>query len=319
MRGHSKRFPGNLGFGPAITAAWLVGACLGHAVDAGASHVRVGATTAVHARQLAEQALAYEHGEGAPRDPVRAAALYCESARLGDVEAMVALGWMYANGRGVPRDDASAGTLFGMAARHGNEYAARMLRFTGDGGDTKPACLDAPAVLFAGSVPNLEKRISALSPQRQAIARLIVELAPEYQISPTLALAIAITESALNPKAVSPKNAMGVMQLIPGTAARFNVRDVFDPAENIRGGLAYLRWLLAYFEGDAVLAAAAYNAGERAVERYQGVPPFRETRAYVERIMQLVKHRHHPFDADVVPPSEILSALKLAPRKAGGS
>lgn len=292
---------------------------LGTVSVAHASHLGSRASIAEHARELAEQALAYEHGEGVPQDPAHAAVLYCESARLGDVDAMVALGWMYANGRGIPRDDAHAGTLFRMAAEHGDDYAQRMLRFTGSGGDSMLSCLKTPPALLADSASRIEERISALSPARQAIARLVVELASDYEISPSLALAIAITESALNPRAVSPKNAMGVMQLIPGTAARFNVRDVFDPAENIRGGLAYLRWLLAYFEGDTLLAAAAYNAGERAVERYQGVPPFRETRAYVERIMQFIDYRHHPFDADLVAPSEILSALKLARQKEDGS
>ena len=75
--------------------------------------------------------------------------------------------------------------------------------------------------------------------------------------------------------ALSPKNAKGLMQLIPATAARFNVRNPYDPAQNIRGGIAYLSWLLAYFEGDVTLVAAAYNAGEGAVERYRGVPPYR--------------------------------------------
>ena len=75
------------------------------------------------------------------------------------------------------------------------------------------------------------------------------------------------------------------MQLIPDTAARFKVRNPMDPAQNIRGGMAYLRWLMAYFEGDIALVAAAYNAGEGAVERYRGVPPYAETRAYVRRIL----------------------------------
>ena len=74
------------------------------------------------------------------------------------------------------------------------------------------------------------------------------------------------------------------MQLIPETSARFNVKKPFDPVQNVRGGLAYLRWLLAYFKGNVALVAAAYNAGEGTVERYRGVPPYAETRAYVQRI-----------------------------------
>jgi len=131
-------------------------------------------------------------------------------------------------------------------------------------------------------------------------------------IQPQLALAIALTESALNPQALSPKNAMGVMQLIPETAARFKVTKPYDPEQNIRGGLAYLRWLLAYFEGDVALAAAGYNAGEGAVDRFRGVPPYRETQAYVERILRHVGQGRHPYDSRVVAPSPRLKTLRLA-------
>ena len=100
------------------------------------------------------------------------------------------------------------------------------------------------------------------------IVRFVQMVAPEYQLDPHVVLAVIHQESNFDPLAQSPKNAMGLMQLIPDTARRFNVRNITDPAQNIRGGMAYLRWLLAYFEGDLMLALAAYNAGERAVERY---------------------------------------------------
>jgi soluble lytic murein transglycosylase-like protein len=99
------------------------------------------------------------------------------------------------------------------------------------------------------------------------------------------------------------------MQLIPETAQRFNVRDAFDPVQNIRGGMAYLRWLLAYFEGDVVLATAGYNAGEGAVERYKGVPPYRETREYVKRIQSLFRKTEHRYDQNVTTPSPVLRTL----------
>jgi membrane-bound lytic murein transglycosylase MltF len=89
-------------------------------------------------------------------------------------------------------------------------------------------------------------------------------------------------------KARSPKNAQGLMQLIPATAQRFGVRNVWDPEQNLRGGMAYLQWLLQHFKGDVKLALAGYNAGEKAVERHGGVPPYRETQAYVKRIMKRV-------------------------------
>lgn len=270
--------------------------------------------------QLVAQGVAYEHGEGVKRDPVRAAALYCEAARLGNADGMHALGWMYANGRGMQRDDAYAGALFALAAEKGNAQARRMLHFTGSGKKTLPECMQGPRKLVARAGDwSIESHIKALSAERQRVARLVVEMAPTYQISPRFALAIAVTESALNPAAVSPKNAMGVMQLIPDTAARFNVRDPFDPKENIRGGLSYLRWLLAYFSGDVALAAAAYNAGEGAVDRYRGVPPFPETRAYVARVLNFVEQREHPFDASVVAPSAIFRLIRAAAKKEGGS
>ncbi|RTL38276.1 MAG: lytic transglycosylase domain-containing protein, partial [Rhodocyclaceae bacterium] len=139
-------------------------------------------------------------------------------------------------------------------------------------------------------------------------------LAPRFSIEPRLALAIATTESNFDPNATSPKNAMGVMQLIPETASRFNVKDTFDPVQNIKGGLAYLRWLLAYYRGNVALAVAGYNAGEGAVDRYRGVPPFKETQNYVKRILEFFPRTEHPFDARVVDASPVLQALKVVGR-----
>jgi soluble lytic murein transglycosylase-like protein len=136
-------------------------------------------------------------------------------------------------------------------------------------------------------------------------------MAPQYQVEPQLALAIIAAESNFNSLALSPKNAQGLMQLIPETSQRFNVRNPFDPAQNIRGGLTYLRWLLAYFEGDVALVAAAYNAGEGKVERYRGVPPYLETRAYVQRILKAVGTQAHPFDAKVTRASPSLSLIRV--------
>ncbi|NMF90760.1 lytic transglycosylase domain-containing protein [Aromatoleum petrolei] len=272
-----------------------------------------------HARYLADLAVAHEHGEGVEREPARAAALYCESARLGNVEAMYSLGWMYANGRGLERNDAYAGTLFAMAAFFGHPQADRMRRYTGDYEGAVPDCLQPPPDESPDPGWSAEAYIAALSVQRQHLARLVVNLSADYAISPRLALAIALTESNLDADAVSSKNAMGVMQLIPDTAARFNVRKPFDPEENIRGGLAYLRWLLAYFRGDIALAAAGYNAGERAVDRYRGVPPYAETQAYVARILAFMQRRKHAYDSRVTEPSPVAPALQLVSERGGGS
>lgn len=315
-----KTTPSARALGPARAAAMAVRlrgavglsvamACSAPALAADAD--LVAQAFAEQARYLAREALGYEHGEGVPRDQPYAARLYCESARLGDPEGMYALAWMYANGRGVERNDAYAGTLFAMAAMRGNEHAARMQRYVGEYTGAVPECLHTPSTLIEQRWP-VEALISRLAPERQEVARLLAALAPKYGVQPQLALAIGLTESALNPQALSPKNAMGVMQLIPETAERFNVSKPYDPEQNIRGGLAYLRWLLAYFEGDIALAAAGYNAGEGAVDRHRGVPPYRETRAYVERILRHVGHPHHPYDSSVVAPSPMLRALRLA-------
>jgi soluble lytic murein transglycosylase-like protein len=89
---------------------------------------------------------------------------------------------------------------------------------------------------------------------------------------------------------------MGLMQLIPGTAERFNVRNAYDAAQNLRGGMAYLRWLLSYYRGHIAYALAAYNAGEGRVDRFRGVPPYPETQAYVRRVIGLYGRWRHGFD-----------------------
>ncbi|MCB1959294.1 MAG: transglycosylase SLT domain-containing protein [Rhodocyclaceae bacterium] len=263
-----------------------------------------------HADHLLSAATAFEHGEGVPRDPERAAACYCESARLGNAEAMFALGWMYANGRGLPRDDGIAGTLFAMAAMLDHPQAARMQGFTGPYTGAVPACLEAP--LWEKYDGMVERVMARLGPERREVAHMVTTLAPDYGVEPRLALAIAAVESAFNPAAVSPKNAMGVMQLIPATAERFNVGNAYDARQNVSGGLRYLRWLLAYFKGDVRFVAAAYNAGEGAVERYRGVPPYAETRAYVERVLGYYRRTDHPYDRRVADASPMLERLRIA-------
>jgi soluble lytic murein transglycosylase-like protein len=104
-------------------------------------------------------------------------------------------------------------------------------------------------------------------------------------IDPDFLTSLIRQESSFNPRAVSPKGAQGLMQLMPGTAAELGVRDSLDPVQNIRGGTEYLRQLLVKYNGDAQKALAAYNAGPHRVEQYNGVPPYRETRAYVSRII----------------------------------
>jgi soluble lytic murein transglycosylase-like protein len=105
-----------------------------------------------------------------------------------------------------------------------------------------------------------------------------------YGVDEAVVRAIIHAESAFNPRALSRVGAQGLMQLMPATARRFGVGDAFDAAENIRGGVQYLAWLLKRFDGNVKLAAAGYNAGEGAVDKYKGIPPYAETRRYVERV-----------------------------------
>ena len=118
--------------------------------------------------------------------------------------------------------------------------------------------------------------------------RVIEENAKAHGVSPHLVKAVIQQESAFNPNARSHKGAMGLMQLMPETAAELGVSDPYNPSENIRGGVAYLKGLLVKFEHNVQLALAAYNAGPTAVTKYGTVPPYRETRDYVKRITTAV-------------------------------
>jgi Transglycosylase SLT domain/Sel1 repeat len=293
-------FAAVLAFGDARSAA------AGEALDADVVHLRA-------------QARSFEHGENVERDVLRAIALFCRAARAGDAEAQYSLGWIYANGRGVERQDSVAALYFALAAEQGHPQAMNMLRFVGTPTQDVPDCLrpDPPPVESAAVVvqetpdaePDLDDFVAATPRQKKAL-QLVNDLAPKYGVSPRLAIAVIRAESNFDPGARSSKNAQGLMQLIPETSARFNVREPFDAVENVRGGLAYLRWLLAYFEGDVRLVAAAYNAGERAVNRYKGLPPYPETRAYVNRILEFFGRHNHPYDSTVTAASPELSHIR---------
>jgi len=256
--------------------------------------------------ELIAQALAYEHGEGVRKDPRRAAELYCQAARNGDPEAMFSLGWMYANGRGVEHDEAIAASLFARAAQLGHLRARQMLSYVGEDQGIVLACMLPAQGDLAGPQEEPMDPWADLPPEKRRIAELVVQAAPNYAIDPQLALAIVAAESNFQPDARSVKDARGVMQLIDKTATRFSVKNRSDATDNIRGGLAYLRWLLAYYEGDVPLAVAAYNSGEAAVDRYRGIPPYRETRDYVRRVLRFYPNTRHPYDPRAVEPSPAL-------------
>ena len=116
-------------------------------------------------------------------------------------------------------------------------------------------------------------------------ADLIDRAARTHRLDPVLLTAVARTESSLDPRAVSRKGASGLMQLMPQTATRFGVTNVFDVAQNVDGGARYLSWLLERFAGRTDLALAGYNAGEAAVDRYDGIPPYPETQHYVRKVL----------------------------------
>lgn len=122
-----------------------------------------------------------------------------------------------------------------------------------------------------------------------AYAAEIRAAAAQHGVDEAIVRAIIHAESSFNPNARSRVGAQGLMQLMPPTARRFGVSDPYDPAQNIRGGVQYLAWLLKRYNGDLTLAAAGYNAGEGAVDRYKGVPPYSETRRYVERVRVLAE------------------------------
>jgi hypothetical protein len=119
------------------------------------------------------------------------------------------------------------------------------------------------------------------------VDRMVQQAATSKQVDPKLVHSIIQVESGYDPNAVSRKGAMGLMQLVPGTAKRFGVENPFDPVQNIHGGVSYLKYLLDMFRGDVTLSLAAYNAGENSVLRSGGVPAFRETQDYVRKVNYL--------------------------------
>ena len=232
-------------------------------------------------KTLTQQAARLEHGEGVPRNADGAVALYCMAARQGYHDAQYALGWMYANGRGVARNDALAAAWFQLAAAAKDQQSTRMLRRLGAAASTPARCL------LTDGVELLPPLLSAKNPSRQQVVNWVHRLAPAAGIDPNLVLAVIEVESAFNARAKSPKNARGLMQLLPVTARRFGTQNEWDPLDNIRGGIAYLEWLLARFKGDVKLVLAGYNAGEGAVRKYGGIPPYKETQGYVKSVMRI--------------------------------
>ncbi len=211
--------------------------------------------------------------------------LYCRADADDHAGAAFAIGLMYASGKGRRRSDTRAGRWFRRAASLGHGEAREMADIYHRGSGV-------------ARCPNGWGRGGSAAARLRAppdIKALVDELSPRFKLDPKLVLAVISVESAFQVGAVSSANAQGLMQLIPATAKRFGVRDPFDAAQNLRGGMAYLRWLLREFRGNVTLALAAYNAGENAVKRHGGIPPYRETQTYVRRIRRLYAAKTHPY------------------------
>jgi soluble lytic murein transglycosylase-like protein len=275
-------------------------------------------------QRLTELGKFFDLSEPPSQDFGKARDLYCRAAAMGHAEAVQRLGWLYFKGRGVAVDEATAATLFRWAGQLGETRGPAAAAASAGGASVPPPCLarlgihsveglrdrqrasatparpvpsatvDAPAAFRPGAAPAEQRRI----------AQLVVQHARLYRLDPRLVVAIVRAESNFDATALSPKNAQGLMQLIPETARRFSVADPFDAAENLKGGMAYVRWLLAYYRGDVTLTLAAYNAGEGAVDRFRGVPPFPETLSYVQRIRALYPFDRHPYDLRVLAAGE---------------
>ena len=206
----------------------------------------------------------------------------------------------------------SGGLLGGPERRHGDRRAQergttdrrsrrRRMRTAVFAAAMSSAPLARPVVaLLPPAQPNIEVSAEFLAiPAHEAYDDIIQEAATEYDMDPNLIHAVMQAESAFHPYAVSRAGAEGLMQLMPDLADEMGVNDAFDPRENIRGGTRYLKRLLDHHKGNIDLALASYNAGPGNVQRYGGIPPFRETRNYVKTIKHILAARkRRSADAD---------------------
>ncbi|HYN15894.1 MAG TPA: lytic transglycosylase domain-containing protein [Terriglobales bacterium] len=135
-------------------------------------------------------------------------------------------------------------------------------------------------------VPQPPPAPAAQAATREDVERWVNSASDQHQVDPDLVRSVIKAESGFNTRAVSPKGAQGLMQLMPGTASQLGVKDAFAPGENVEGGTRYLRDLLVLYNNDMAKALAAYNAGPQRVAQYNGVPPYRETHAYVARVIK---------------------------------
>jgi len=262
-------------------------------------------------KNLLRQAALLERGEPSVENDWQAARLYCAASRFGSAEGQFRLGMLYAAGKGVPVDGELAAAMFVIASQQGHHAAQQMLNTVKLKALDLPPCVTAEvepekAPPMVPPVVEIDRYVANLPADKRWLLDLVATISGWYKVDPKLVLSIISVESNFAVGAQSAKQAQGLMQLIPETAERFNVKNAFNASQNIRGGVAYLRWLLAYFEGDVALAVAAYNAGEGAVNKYEGIPPFAETRRYVKEVQQRYPIKYHPFDVKITEPSPVI-------------
>lgn len=232
-------------------------------------------SASMKAAELTERAMRLMHAEGVTQNVDHAVVYLCAAAKKGHGPAAYELAWLYLQGRGaVLRDDDLSAAWLREAVRLGEKPPARLVQNLPSGKKRRLACI-------ASNGRDLRHN----TVRHAELIGKIHELAPSFDLDPALVLEVVRMESNFDPRARSHKGALGLMQLIPSTARRFGVKDPFDPVQNLRGGMAYLRWLLERFDGDLKLTLAGYNAGEAAVERHGGIPPYDETRSYVGTIL----------------------------------
>ena len=267
----------------ALSSLWVLSLTWfgGHALADSVTRLHAPSAATADARQtrgdLVELAARYENGEGVTRDYARALSLYCQAADLGDASAFLSLAWMYMNGRGVTINDPIAVRWLRKAADRGIPQAVNLLQMEiGVAPSEQTGC--------SWRSPSSVSHHGVATPE---ISQIIAHEAAEAGVDPNLVWAIIAVESEFNPRAVSVRNAQGLMQLMPETAARFHLTDTFDARQNIHAGTTYLRTLLDRFGGDLKVALAAYNAGENIVASHHGVPNFPETTKYVADVIRL--------------------------------
>lgn len=257
-------------------------------------------------KALLEEAWSVEKLARHPQDEKLAIALYCEAARFGNPEAHYRAGLLYLNGSGGVRNRVMAKSFLYNAMSLGHHTAPLLLPDLRDTRIEVPECLTQQEAYRTLERFDFTHHLNQLPQEKRKIAALVAKLAPAYGVDPDLAVAVASVESHFDARAQSPRNAQGVMQLIPETAERFGVRNPWNPEDNIRGGLSYLRWLMRRFDGNREKVVAAYNAGEGAVDRYRGIPPYYETRSYVFRVLSFAR-------TTLRRPAPVLPALPAVP------